>query len=140
MSCSTTTMAQPRSACTRRSSGASASASALGDTGRGLVEQDDVGRLGQHAGQLDDAAGAGGQRPGQVVAVAVEPGGGEELVDPVGHGVVDVEGGRQAQRGGHRVAVGQVAVEGDRHGVGHGQARVEAGVLEGTAQSGQRPL
>ena len=38
---------------------------ALGDAGGRLVEQDDVGRLGQHAGQLDDAPGAGGQLAGR---------------------------------------------------------------------------
>ena len=56
---------------------------ALGDAGGGLVEAEHPGVEGEQAGQLDDAAGAGGEVDDVGVGVAAEP---EEVDELVGLG------------------------------------------------------
>ncbi len=72
MSCSITSIEQPVWARTVRSSRAERLGLALGHPRRRLVEEDDRGVLGEHAGELDDAPGAGRELAAEGVAVGAE--------------------------------------------------------------------
>ena len=112
----------------------------LGDTGRRLVEQQHGRVLGQDAGQLDDAAGAGRQLAEELVAEGAEAQQLDERLDPPGEVGLRLVGGRQVQGGGHRLLVGQVPLEGDGEGLPGGQRREQQGLLERPAEPGPGPL
>ena len=71
----------------------------LGDARGGLVEEDDGGAVGEQAGEVDDAAGAGGQLPHEGGAVATQLEQLEQLVDPGRHLALGVEGAGEVEGG-----------------------------------------
>ena len=132
MSCSMITMLQPVSACTWRSSGPRCSVSRWATPADGSSSSRTRRVGGEHAGQLDDAAGAGRQVAGGGAGVATEAELLDELVDPRGHDALGVGGRGQAQRRGDEpvAAAAEVTVERHRQGLDHVERREQAGLLE----------
>ena len=94
MSCSITSSAAPRPSRIWSSSGPERLGLALGDAARGLVEQDHRRPVGDDAGEVDDAARAGGQLAEELGAERAEAQQLDELVDALGDLLLGVEGVR----------------------------------------------
>ena len=86
---------------------------ALGDARRRLVEQDDRWLVGEHARQVDDPAGAGGELADELGAERLDAHELDELVDPVPGGGLAVHERREAEGGVERVTHVEPAFEGD---------------------------
>ena len=118
----------------RSSSGTERLGLALRDAARRLVEQDDRRAVGDDAGEVDDAARAGGELADELRAEGAEPEQVDELVDPLAGLLLGVEGGGQVERGAQRVAHVDPPLERDGDRLLDGERGQEAGVLEGAAQ------
>jgi hypothetical protein len=112
---------------------------ALGDADGGLVEQQHLGVVGEDAGQVDDAAAAGGQLAGELVAEGAEVHELDELVDL---GATSSLGLARRPARPSAAARGPVrcGARGHGDGLGHGERREQPGVLERPAEAAAGPL
>ena len=112
---------------------------ALGDAARRLVEQHDRRAVGDDAGQVDDAAGAGRQLAHELRPEGAEAEQLDELVDPPAHLLLGVERRGQVQGGRQRVAHLDLPLEGDGDRLLDGERGEQPGVLERAPEAAAGP-
>ena len=139
MSCSMTSRLAPRASRMRDEQRAERLGLALGDARRRLVEQDHRRLVGEHAGQVDDAARAGGSSPTNLERNASRPSSSISSSTRWRDRRLAVHERRQAEGGVERVAHVDPALEGDQQRLLDGERREQARVLERAAEPGRRP-
>ena len=112
----------------------------LGHPAGRLVEQEQGRALGHDAGQLHDPPGASGQLAGGPVAEGGQPELLDNLADPFGGGRFGVGRGGHPERRRKGLAAGQMSLEGNGDGLGHGEVGKQARLLKRTAQAAQGAL
>ena len=107
----------------------------LGDAAGRLVEHDHRGVRREQAGQLHDAADAGGQLAGELLAERVEPHEVDEEVDRLVDVGLALLGDGLAEGGGDHALAEQVALAGHGERLRGGERREEPGLLERAAEA-----
>ena len=131
---------QPVSSCTRSSSGPSASVSFCATPAGRFVEQEDAGVLGRMHARSTMRRVPVDSSPGELLAEGAQTHEIDQFVDALRSDQLRFVRRRQVQGGGHHVLRLDVPLEGHGDRLGHGQRRVEAGVLERAAEAVGGPL